>query len=233
MSKPKLTVFPVALLLSLVFLGDIASAQSNRLSRMRRGGLSSRIAKQKSSARIANVMAKARALKKKGRTALQAASDLRRSGFSAAEIGVPLARIYRVPVSRMSRVFRSARIRFNPTLQISMLKNLGSTVQQIAAALKPGRTATQVATLLKNSGYGVVDVARGIASAYGLSPNALAQALKAAGYNATDIARALREVMGQDSGQVRTVLQNLGFTQLQIAAAMRVVFNIQGYVTVG
>lgn len=233
MSKRKLIAVPVALLLSLIVLGDVANAQSGRRSRLRRGSTTSRIAKHKSSARIANVMARARALKNKGRTAKQAATELRRAGFAAAEIGVPLARIYRVPVSKMRRVFATAQIQFNPSVQIALLQNLGSTVQQIAAALKPGRTAVQVASLLKSSGYGVVDVARGITSAYGLSPTALAQALKAVGYDATDIARALREVMGRDSGQVRTILENLGFSQLQIATAMRVVFNIQGYVTVG
>jgi hypothetical protein len=90
------------------------------------------------------------------------------------------------------------------------------------------QTINEASDLLKDTSYGIDQVANALQSVYNAGPDALASALKYAGYGADDVARGLNSA-GYDVNQVASSLHNIGYGLQVVALALNAVgYSMQG-----
>ena len=130
-----------------------------------------------------------------------------------------------------------------PAILVNTMQAADATSAAIASALSNQLSLTipQIAGAMKNSGFGVGDVAKAlkqglgagakpvmaaIKAVYGVSDDVAAAALKTAGFGMKVIMAALKEVYSSPVGRIVPLLKGLGYKAQDIARGLREVFGL-------
>ena len=118
----------------------------------------------------------------------------------------------------------------NPRVRARAMHAAGASSDEIAAELLAEfeLAPVQVATVLAEESFDVVEIAEALRSVFGLDAAGVAQTLAEVGFGAVPIATALRDVFGLDAPAAAQVLKEIGFPAAGVGAALRDVYALDG-----